>query len=145
MANRLKTHVCLLMFWLAPWCSGAVALDFKKNIVCELEYFQMCVHGDHSCSWGEVVHIDGKQIFMIDIAEKSMAVYENGHQLDREKIDSISSVNEVLYLHGTNPDSSLSQDGTGWVARIGKSNGELSAASLADTKGVLLFGACRNQ
>ena len=133
------------MLWLAPSCSGAVSLDFEKNIVCELEYFEMCKHGDHSCSWGEVVDIDGKQTFAIDIKDKWIALFEGKKQLDREKINSISIVNQVLYLHGTNPDSTRSKNGTGWVARIEKAQGDFSAASLADTKGYLLFGACHNQ
>ena len=39
------------------------------------------------------------------------------------------SVNEVLYLHDKN-----------WEPK-----GELSAASLADTKGFMLFSACHDQ
>jgi hypothetical protein len=31
------------------------------------------------------------------------------------------------------------------MARIGKPKGELSAASLADTKGYILFSACHDQ
>jgi hypothetical protein len=145
MANRLETHIFLLMLWLAPSYSGAADLDFDKNIVCELEYFEICKHGDHSCRWGEVVDVDGKQIFTIDIKEKRITLHEGGNLIDREPINSISVVNEVLYLHGTNPDSNKSTNGTGWMARIEKTQGELSAASLADTKGYLLFGACSNQ
>jgi hypothetical protein len=78
MPNRSVTHVLLLMMWLAPSYCSAADLDFKNNIVCELEYFQMCEHGDHSCSWGEVVDVDGKQTFTIDIAEKSIAYCKTG-------------------------------------------------------------------
>lgn len=145
MAFRLVTRVCLFMLWLVPSYSAALDLDFKKNIVCELEYFQMCQHGDHSCSWGDVVDVDGKQTLVIDVGEKMITLFENENQLDREKINSISSVHEVLYLHGTNPDSRLSKNGAGWMARINKVEGGLSAASLADTMGYFLFGACRNQ
>jgi hypothetical protein len=145
MANQLKTNVCLLTLWLAPSYSGAADLDFERNIICELEYLEMCRHGDYSCRWAEVVEADGKQTFEINIKEKSIAMFEGENLVDKEKINSISVVNEVLYLHGTNPDSKRSKNGTGWVARITKAQGEFSAASLADTQGYLIFGACRNQ
>ena len=133
------------MLWLIPLYSGAEDLDFSKNLVCELEYIQMCKHGDHSCRWAEVVEIDGKQTFTIDMQEKSIALFEGKALIDKEKINSISVVNEMLYLHGTNPDSKNSKSGTGWLARIEQAQGDFSAASLADTKGYLIFGSCRNQ
>ena len=145
MANRLATYVCLLMLWLAPSHGRATDLDFEKFILCELENLQICKHGKHSCRWSEVVDVDGKQVLTFDIKANSIALFEGENLIDREKIDSITAVNDVLFLHGTNPDSKLSKNGTGWVARIEKTQGEFTAASLADTKGYLLFGVCRNQ
>ncbi len=133
------------MLWLAPSYSGAADLDFEINIVCELEYLQMCEHGNHSCNWGEIVDIDGKQILSINIKEKDIALFVGETLIDRGSISSISAVNDVLYLHGTNPDSKNSKTGTGWMARIGKAQGNLSGATLADKNGYLIYGVCRNQ
>ena len=145
MTNRLGLTICLFMLWLVPASSGAAELDIEKNILCDLDYFQMCEQGDLSCNWGQVVDIDGKQTVLFDVKEMVVTLFEGEMLIDRESITSKSIVNDVLYLHGTNPDAKASIDGSGWAARIEKFQGKLVGARLADTSGSLIFGVCRNQ
>ena len=142
--SPLRIIASLLVVWLLPAHVGATELEFSGLIACDLEYFEMCKRGKHRCRWGEVVDLAGKQTLLFDLDNKTIALFEGDVLVDKEVISSISIVNEVLYMHGTNPDSHRSKNGAGWTARLDKTTGELLASSLTDTQGDIMFGTCHN-
>ena len=109
MANRSEIHACLFLCWSAPSYCVASDLDFDEIFVCEPEYFEICTHGDRSCRWVELVGFEGKPIFKIDTKEKTIALFEGGNLVDKERINCVYTVNGVRYVHGTNPDSNVIQ------------------------------------
>ena len=77
-------------------------------------------------------------------ADTAVTIEPNSHDLTDIAIDTA----ETAKKFGIKPKIavlSFSTKGSADHPRIDKVQGELTAASLADTKGYLFFGACRNQ
>jgi len=122
----------------APVGAGAAPFDTSKPILCATHEAVLCTKSlqtSHSCVRGVAGSLDVPQFVKVDFAKKSVTATAEYGSDDTSTIANVAQANGHVVVQGIDA-------GHGWSLVLNENTGHMTASSIGDEEGLVVFGTC---
>jgi hypothetical protein len=139
--NKFKLFCTAGLCALASIATGA-DFDGSKPLLCSTATLSECIPGG-ICEQVTSEEVNAPDFLRINVKKKTITVDAAGQQ-DRPptKIKSSSTIDEKLFLQGSDDGVEGVRDGLAWSVAIDQNSGKMVLTASGDAVGFVIFGAC---
>jgi hypothetical protein len=135
---KYRLLVTLAAALAVPLVAGAANFNTTKPILCATHEAVVCVKTrevNHNCVSGVAGSLGVPQFVKVDFANKTVTATAESGSDKMSKIDNVSQANGHVVVQGID-------DGHGWSLVLEENSGHMTASSIGDEEGLVVFGAC---
>jgi hypothetical protein len=139
--NKLKL-LCTVGLSVVAGIATAADFDGSKPLLCSAATLSECLPGG-VCEQVTSESINAPDFFRINFKKKTITVDKAGQEdPPPNQIKSSATIDEKLFLQGSDDGVEGVRDGVAWSMAIDQNNGKMVLTASGDAVGFVIFGAC---
>ena len=142
--NRIKL-ICAASLCALAGIVAADELDSSKPFLCSVATVSECLPGG-ICEQATAESVNAPDFLKIDLKKKTVTgkVLGSDELPPPSKIQHSTTIDEKLFLQGTDEGVEHLRDGLAWSITIDQVNGKMVLTASGDAEAFVIFGACTN-